>query len=186
MSNPSIPRDVRELLHQRTGARNDRDWAQADALRERLAGLGWQVEDGPSGSTVRPILSTAPSRDDSGLPSRLEEAATVAASVQVLAEDHPADLERFLAGLRSHVPDLTWELLVVANAPSFDADALLAEPLPAAETVVLRAEPRLGWADARTLGLRRSSGEVSILIDTSVEPVGDFVMPLVADRKSVV
>ncbi|MCA1588488.1 MAG: glycosyltransferase [Chloroflexi bacterium] len=180
MSNPSIPSDVRELLRQRTDARADRDWGRADALREQLTELGWQVEDGPSGSTVRPILSTATSRDDSGLPSRLEEAASVEASVQVLAEDHPADLGRFLGGLRSHAPGLTWELVVVANAPSFDLDALLAEPLPAAETTVLRAGPRLGWADARTLGLRRSSGEVTILVDTSVEPVGDFVTPLVA------
>lgn len=180
MSKPSIPPHVRELLRQRTDARNERDWAQADALRERLAGLGWQVEDGPSGSNVRPILSAAASRDDSGLPSRLDEAATVAASIQVLAEDHPADLERFLTGLRSHPPGVTWELVIVANAPSFDVDGLVAEPLPAAETVVLRTEPRLGWADARTLGLRRSSGEVTILVDTSVEPVGDFVTPLLA------
>lgn len=180
MSNPSIPNEVCELLHERTDARNDRDWDRADALRERLAGLGWQVEDGPSGSTVRPILSTAASRDDSGLPSRLDDAATVAASLQVLAEDHPADLERFLSGMRSHPPAVTWELVVVANAPSFDVDALVAEPLPAAETTLLRTDPRLGWADARTLGLRRSSGEVTILVDTSVEPVGEFVTPLVS------
>lgn len=179
MSDPAVPPDVRELLRQRSDARSRRDWAEADALRERLADLGWQVEDGPSGSTARPILAAA-SRDDSGLPSRLDEPPTVAASIQVLAEDHPADLERFLAGLRSHPPGVTWELLIVANAPSFDVDALLAGVLPEAHGVVLGTEPRLGWADARTLGLRRSSGEVTILVDTSVEPVGDFATPLVA------
>ncbi len=180
MSNPPIPSEVRELLRERTDARDDRDWDRADALRAQLSALGWQVEDGPSGSTVRPILSTAASRDDSGLPSRLDHAAAVAASVQVLAEDHAADLERFLVGLRSHAPAVTWELVVVANAPSFDLDALMAGPSGAAETSVLRTEPRLGWADARTLGLRRSVGEVTILVDTSVEPLGDFVTPLVA------
>lgn len=179
MPDPAVPPDVRDLLRQRSDARSRREWAEADALRERLADLGWQVEDGPSGSSARPILAAA-SRDDSGLPSRLDEPATVAASIQTLAEDHPADLERFLTGLRSHPPGVTWEVLLVANAPSFDVNLLLAEVLPDVQGVVLGTEPRLGWADARTLGLRRSSGEVTILVDTSVEPVGDFVTPLVA------
>ena len=39
---------------------------------------------------------------------------------------------------------------------------------------------RLGWADSRTLGLRHSSGEVTIVLDTSLEPTGDFVAPLLA------
>jgi cysteinyl-tRNA synthetase len=46
--------------------------------------------------------------------------------------------------------------------------------------VVVGAPDRLGWADARTLGLSRSRGEITILIDTSLEPTGDIVGPLVA------
>ena len=37
-----------------------------------------------------------------------------------------------------------------------------------------------GWGGSRTLGLRRSRGEISILLDTSLEPTGDFVAPLIA------
>lgn len=180
MSNRSIPPDVRKLLQQRGDARDRRDWAEADALRERLAGLGWQVEDGNSGSTARPMLPPATASDPEALASLLGEPATVAASIQVAAEDHPADLERFTRGLAAHPPTVAWELVVVANAPSFDVEALLRESGLRVEPAVLRAEPRLGWADARTLGLRRSSGEITVLMDTSVEPVGDFVTPLLA------
>lgn len=182
MSNPSLPPEVRELLAERRAARDARDWGRADALRDQLAALGWQVEDGPSGSAARPMLPPAPpARDDAAaLAPRLEEAATVVASLQVAAEDDPDDLERFLRGLEAHPPSVTWELLVVANAPSFDLEALLAPVSLPVEPEVLRAEPRLGWADARTLGLRRSSGEITVLLDTSVEPVGDFLTPLVA------
>jgi len=180
MSNRSIPPDVRKLLQQRGDARDRRDWAEADALRERLAGLGWQVEDGNSGSTARPMLPPATASDPEALASLLSEPATVAASIQVAAEDHPADLERFTRGLAAYPPTVAWELVVVANAPSFDVEALLRESGLAVEPAVLRAEPRLGWADARTLGLRRSSGEITVLMDTSVEPVGDFVTPLLA------
>jgi GT2 family glycosyltransferase len=45
--------------------------------------------------------------------------------------------------------------------------------------VVLTTTERLGWADARNLGLRRSLGRVTILLDTSLEPVGDIIDPLV-------
>ncbi|MEP7082980.1 MAG: glycosyltransferase, partial [Chloroflexota bacterium] len=180
MSKPSLPPDVRDLLRLRTDARDRRDWAEADALRERLAALGWQVEDGQSGSTVRPILPPATAGEADTPASRLGEPATLATSIQVAAEDHPADLERFARGLAAHPPPDAWELVVVANSPSFDVDALLgASGLPL-DPVLLRAEPRLGWADARTLGLRRSSGEITVLMDTSVEPVGDFVTPLLA------
>src|SRR4029077_20035767 len=74
--------------------------------------------------------------------------------------------------------------LIVANAPQAPVDPLLAaswpgEPsLPAA--TVLSSAARLGWADAVNLGLRRSRGGVAILLDTSLEPTGDLVSPLLA------
>ena len=40
---------VEELLAARQQARADRDWAQADAIRDRLAGAGVQIEDRPTG-----------------------------------------------------------------------------------------------------------------------------------------
>ena len=96
-----------------------------------------------------------------------------------MAEDHPDDLRRALTGLAAHPPDLAWELVVVANAPAFDLDPILDAALPTGP-VVLRTAERLGWADARTLGMRRSRGEVTVLLDTSCEPTGDFLSPLLA------
>ena len=45
---------------------------------------------------------------------------------------------------------------------------------------MLATTERLGWADARTLGMRRSRGEITVLLDTSLEPTGDFLAELVA------
>ena len=180
MSNASLPPEVLELLSERNAARDDRDWPRADALRDQLAALGWQVEDGPSGSAARPMLPPGPSAPDESTASRLGEAATVAVSLQVAAEDDRGDLERFLRGLTAHPPPVTWEFVVVANAPSFDAEELLARMALPVAPQVLGVAPRLGWAEARTLGLRRSAGEITALLDTSVEPVGDFVSPLLA------
>ena len=170
-----LPDDVRRLLDERAEARAERDWARADALRDRIAALGWEVQDRDGASTARPTLVRAPDAPDP-----IEGPASVAASVQVVAEDHAADLDRFLRGLAAHPPSTTWELVIVANAPEEPvADALASVALPI-EPLVLPTDERLGWADSRTLGLRHSAGEVTILLDTSVEPTGEFVTPLLA------
>ena len=179
MPDAAPPDDVRRLVAERAAARGARDWTRADELRERIAALGWEVQDGPGGSTVRPALPSDPAArhgegTDTG--SRLDEPAQVAASLQILAEDHPDDLRRLLRGLRAHAPPPTWELVVVGNAPTFDLDEALAES--PVDAVAVETRGRLGWADARTLGLRRSLGEVTVVLDTSVEPTGDFLSPL--------
>lgn len=171
-----LPPDVRRLLDARAAAREARDWPRADALRDELAALGWEPQDGPSGSTARPILATA----SDPLASRLDEPATVAASVQVVAEDHPDDLARCLAGLAAHPPSTSWDLVVVANDPSFELGPVLAAADLPVEPAVVVAPERLGWADSRTIGLRQSRGEITILLDTSIEPTGDIVAPLLA------
>ena len=115
------PVEVRSLLEERTEARVARDWDRADALRDRIAALGWEVQDGQRGSTLRPLLPAEPTAtgyaNPGDLASVLDQPTTVAASVQVVAEDHPDDLRRLLAGLATHPPSLTWELVIVANAP---------------------------------------------------------------------
>jgi cysteinyl-tRNA synthetase len=48
-----VPDDILTLVAARADARSAHDWGRADALRADLAGLGWEVADGPDGSTVR-------------------------------------------------------------------------------------------------------------------------------------
>jgi len=176
MPSVALPPDVRRLLDERTEARDARNWARADTLRDKLHDLGWQVEDGPQGSTARPILAEPGASD--GAP--LDRAATVAASLQIAAEDHPDDLVRFLQGLAAHTPAAEWELLIVANGPTFPIDVALSSAGLPTVPIVVETAGRLGWADARTLGMRHSSGEITVLLDTSLEPTGDFLTPLLA------
>ena len=41
------------LVNERDGARTAQNWAEADRLRGELVGLGWTVEDSPSGTLIR-------------------------------------------------------------------------------------------------------------------------------------
>jgi GT2 family glycosyltransferase len=173
--------DALRLVEERAAARERRDWNTADSLRDELRTLGWEPIDSAGGTDLRPVL---PAGGDPGsarpedLPSLLGEAATLAASLVTIVEDHPADLQRLAEALRAHPPDATWELVVVANAPGDEPhpEELLAD----LQASVLRTTARLGWADAANLGLRRSRGAVLVLLDGSVEPRGEFLAPLLA------
>jgi len=46
---PAAPPEALALAEQRQAARERKDWAAADELRDRLAELGWQVQDTPQG-----------------------------------------------------------------------------------------------------------------------------------------
>jgi len=48
-----VPDNVAALLRDRDTARAARDYARADALRDAIGALGWDVVDGPDGSSVR-------------------------------------------------------------------------------------------------------------------------------------
>ncbi|MFL5768729.1 MAG: cysteine--tRNA ligase [Chloroflexota bacterium] len=48
-----MPADVAGILAERTVARAAREFTRADELRNELAARGWEVVDGPDGSTIR-------------------------------------------------------------------------------------------------------------------------------------
>jgi cysteinyl-tRNA synthetase len=45
----TLPPEVASIIQKREAARQAEDWAQADALREELAGIGYLIEDTPQG-----------------------------------------------------------------------------------------------------------------------------------------
>jgi cysteinyl-tRNA synthetase len=48
------PGAVRALLERRERARADRDYAEADQLRDQIRAEGWEVRDGPEGPELIP------------------------------------------------------------------------------------------------------------------------------------
>ena len=49
-----VSADALETARRRDDARAAKDWATADALRDELSAEGYIVEDGPSGTELRP------------------------------------------------------------------------------------------------------------------------------------
>jgi cysteinyl-tRNA synthetase len=52
---PEPPGEVKELSDARERARAERNWSEADRLRDRLRSLGWEVRDGPEGPELLPV-----------------------------------------------------------------------------------------------------------------------------------
>ena len=55
MSRRRIPDEVLTAAHERAAAREARDWAEADRLRDELRAHGWEVRDGPAGPELVPV-----------------------------------------------------------------------------------------------------------------------------------
>jgi cysteinyl-tRNA synthetase len=53
-----LPGEIVDLMEQRDHARAAQDYTRADELRDRLAGLGYTVEDVPGGTRVKPKTSS--------------------------------------------------------------------------------------------------------------------------------
>ncbi|HET9344148.1 MAG TPA: glycosyltransferase [Candidatus Limnocylindrales bacterium] len=185
MSRQFIPDAVLAAAHARARARAERDWPEADRLRAEIEAAGWQIVDRGTDFALSP--AAPPTVEDaagvrygssSAVPSRLGDPSAGPATVVLIATDWPADLERALDGLASSMPDGV-DVVVVADGPSDDQAAKLDAVARRAGVEVVRTTERLGQGAALNMGLRRASGDVVVVVDTSVEPRGDIVTPLV-------
>jgi hypothetical protein len=181
-----IPEAVLDAAHARAKAREARDWAEADRLRAEIEAAGWKVADRGTDFALTPAAPPDVAEGDrvrygssASVPSRLEDAPAGVATVVLVATDWPDDLARALDGLRRHDPGET-SIVLVANDPSPEqASALESLGRPDTDIEVIWSSERVGQGAALNMGLRRAIAPVVVLLDTSIEPTGDVVTPLV-------
>jgi cysteinyl-tRNA synthetase len=173
-----VPDEVRRLAAEREERRKARDFAAADGLRDRIADLGFTVIDSPDGPHLEPIAAAA-DRDEEApagvrpedVPSVLEEPTTFDATVHWVVEGWPEDIARALEGFRSHRGGRSVQFVVAdvtGQDPSSFGDGVEVIPL----------DEGTGWGAARNAGLKRSLGRIVLVVDGSVEPVGDVFGPI--------
>lgn len=167
-----VPDEVRALAAERDRRRDEKDFAAADALRDRIAHLGFTVVDTAEGPLLEPIVATAPERARAAdVESVLDEPPTLDASVHWVVEGWPEDVVRALRGFRAHEGGREVQYVL--------ADVTETDPATYGDGVeVVTLEPDTGWGAARNAGLRRSRGRAVLVMDGSVEPEGDVLGPL--------
>ncbi len=172
-----VPEDVRRLAAERQAARERRNFASADALREAIRAAGFDVVDTPGGPVIHSIEAPGRPRPPAPTPvedivSLLDQPATFDASVHWVAEGWPEDVVRGIHAFRRHHPNASIQHVVVDLTGS-------ATPWPQdVELVVPPAD--VGWAGARNAGLRRAAGRIVLVVDGSVEPTGDVLTTIAA------
>ena len=166
--------EAARLAEERRERRAAKDFAAADALRDRIRELGFEVKDTPDGFELvalgEPSVPRVAPKD---VPSALDEPATFEFSVHWVVQGWPEDAVRGIESFRRHHAGRTVQHVVV--------DAAETDPATWPEDVELVALDRdHGWAADRNAGLKRALGDVVVVIDGSVEPAGDVLAPLAA------
>jgi len=147
--------------------RRERDFAAADALRERLREGGWDVVDSPNGSELQAL--TAP-------PSVDPKPAARAVTLLTVVHGWRADAERWLLSVFTHTK-ADFEAVIVDNSGDQQIAGWLASR--AAERLrVITLDPPLGFAAAVNAGIEAAAGDVVVLFDPGVQLTGDAVSPL--------
>jgi cysteinyl-tRNA synthetase len=174
-----IPEEIFDLAARRDAAREARDFAAADVLRDRIRAAGFEVVDTPSGTE---LVSREEAPEPEGLPvyasseavpSLLEEPPEFDASIQWIVQGWPEDVVRGIESFRRHSGDRSCQHVVV------DLTHTGADRWPEG-TDLVRLDPEQGWAAGRNAGLRRAGGRVVVLVDGSVEAEAATLDPLLA------
>ena len=175
------PPDLAGLLDLRQAARERRDYATADAIRDQLRQAGWLVRDTPDG----PELDPAPpyqTLDPAAAPPRWDEPDRYEASVVVHVAGWPEDVARATRALAAHHRHLGYEVLLVEDGAG-EAIGRALEDLAGADPHlrVLHLDPAVGFGAAMNLAMGQALGRVLVWLDPHVEATGDLIGPLLAD-----
>ncbi|MFQ6020344.1 MAG: glycosyltransferase, partial [Dehalococcoidia bacterium] len=183
---PRLPAAVRTLATEREAQRSDGDYAAADDIRRQIIRREYEVRDGRDGTLVVPRPAWAATGDtisaSGDVPSLLEEPDALDFSVSVIARDNRPEVERALGSLLPHCGSHRVEVIVVDNGSSDGtADWLRGLAAKDQRSRALCADHNLGAAAARNVALKQARGRIVLLLDTSVEVVGDL-FPNLSDR----
>lgn len=175
-----VPEEVRALAGLREAAREAKEFALADELRERIRDAGFAVADTPTGQTLEPLeeagrpgVSRARPLDPSEVVNLLDEPPVFDATVHWIVEGWPQDVVRGIRSFDRHHPDGSIQHVVVdlvgVDAATWPRDGRIE---------VFAVHRDVGWAAGRNAGLLRSLGRIVLVVDGSVEATGDVLSPL--------
>ncbi|HEX4654962.1 MAG TPA: glycosyltransferase [Mycobacteriales bacterium] len=172
----SPPPDIHALADERARARDARDFAAADALRDRISEAGWLVVDRPDGYELKPkppydVLDRLTDLTDNSAAAD-ERRATVSLVVDGWPDDVRTCIDALLANTSD---DVVVQALDLGNVDGA-GDALHDFAGPRLQAWHL-AGPA-GWSAARTALLRADTARTHVWCDLSTVFTGDALTPL--------
>jgi cysteinyl-tRNA synthetase len=177
----TLPSGAQSSLKTRESYRKSSKYREADRIRQDLAAGGYQVRDTGAGPLARPKTSfelqaerwpsVSSARD---VPSRIGGPSTLDYTVVISACNYLSDVQRCAGSVLRWCRSGSMELVIVDNG-STDGTSQWVEDLKAKDSrvKVVHSDHVLGDAQAKNIGFKVSQGKIVVLLDTSVELVGD-------------
>ena len=186
---PQLPGQVREMARERGRLRQAGNYAAADEIREKVIARGFEVRDtsgrtailpAPEWARVQEAISTS-----GDVESLLDGPADLDFTVGIVARQGCEELERCLSSIQRWLGSHRAEVIAVDNGFDDECSHHLDEVAGGDPHVrVFHADHFLGSAAGRNVCLRQARGRYILLIDTSVEVMGDIfsrLRPLLDD-----
>ena len=188
-----ISPDASELIARRMALRQQAAFADADALRSNVLSEGLVVEDVGETSRVRPQTplekqesrwaSVSASRE---IPSLLDQPDLYDFTFLINAYDYVDDVRRCVESILANTSGASVEVVVVDNGSTDGtADYLEEAQRQHSNVTVIHCDHVVGDAAGKNIGLKQARGRYILLMDASVEVVGDMLKPVaeqLADR----
>lgn len=182
------PDVIANLLRLRDDLRRRRSYRAADAVRERIEAGGFRVQDMGHGSIAVPARAWDVRREvsaSSEVDSLLDSPPEFDLTVSVVARQGCAELERCLRSVDRWLGRRPAEIIVVDNGFEVECGGFVNVLVDRDQRFrLVRTDHFLGSAAGRNISLRQARGSCILLLDTSVEIIGDIfsaLMPLLAD-----
>jgi GT2 family glycosyltransferase len=183
-SRPGIPADILALSHERDELRKRGKYDRADALKRQIEEAGYGIKDNPHGAH----LIILPSVDVDGVvyrtarlvPSLLGEVDRYEFSVNIVANTQFEETKRCVESVMRSIGTHEVEILLVNNRSFGELDAWFKElQRHDSRLHLLSTSRQLGEAEARNVSMKQSRGKYMLLLDTSVEVIGDVFTPII-------
>ena len=179
----SIPADILALSHERDELRRKGKYQKADDLKRQIEEAGYGIKDNPHGAHLIVLpeveIDGETYRTSRHVPSLLEQAATCAFSVHILARDSFEATRRCVESVERFADGHDIEIILVDNGSQDELYAWATERQQQNPRLhVARIARPVGEAEARNVGLKRSLGQYILLLDSAVELTGDVFTPL--------
>ncbi|MGZ3667926.1 MAG: glycosyltransferase, partial [Ktedonobacterales bacterium] len=160
------------------------NYIAADALRDQIAAAGYDVRDGRSSTRIlKHVEQEELISSSSDVSSHLDQPSQYAFSVNLLAHNSRADLERCIESIARHTNGRSIEIVILDNGSTDETLAYLKQlhherQVQNIPVRVLFADHNMGFGAGRNATFRVSLGDMIVLLDTSIEVNGDIWTPI--------